>query len=181
MNKSKWEILYGAGDVAVYNGVKKIFHVFPEEAEMVVKILNELEDELARCKEDRLGAEELLDECVLQFEHLNQLFAETGTTNSLLARITAFRALQQTQEVAMSNQPAPKSAEEVLKEFELDDLIYRNVIIKAMQSYASQSAPRYVPDEEIDEMWPITQGYEDENKAAKSMRDMIFNNVKPKV
>jgi hypothetical protein len=48
----KWEILYGAGDVAVYNGLKKIFHVYPEEAEMVVKILNELEDELARCKED---------------------------------------------------------------------------------------------------------------------------------
>jgi hypothetical protein len=49
---SKWKILHGAGDVAVYNGLKKIFHVFPEEAEMVVKILNELEDELARCKED---------------------------------------------------------------------------------------------------------------------------------
>jgi|APGre2960657404_1045060.scaffolds.fasta_scaffold14721_6 hypothetical protein len=39
----KWEILYGAGDVAVYNGLKKLFHVYPEEAEMVVKILNELE------------------------------------------------------------------------------------------------------------------------------------------
>lgn len=50
----KWEILYGEGDVAVYNGLK-IFHVYPEEAEMVVKILNELEDELARCKEDMLG------------------------------------------------------------------------------------------------------------------------------
>ena len=48
----KWQILYGAGDVAVYNGLKKLFHVFPEEAEMVVKILNDLEDELARCKED---------------------------------------------------------------------------------------------------------------------------------
>ena len=49
---SKWKILYGAGDVAVYNGLKKLFHVFPEEAEIVVKILNDLEDELARCKED---------------------------------------------------------------------------------------------------------------------------------
>lgn len=48
---SKWKILHGAGDVAVYNGLKKIFHVFPEEAKIVCDILNELEDELAQCKE----------------------------------------------------------------------------------------------------------------------------------
>ena len=47
---SKWKILYGAGDIAVYNGLKKIFHVFPEEAEMVCDILNRLEDELDRLK-----------------------------------------------------------------------------------------------------------------------------------
>lgn len=77
---SKWKILHGAGDVAVYNGLKKIFHVFPEEAKIVCDILNELEDEverlkaerqewadlcirkesdLERCKSDMLGAEEI--------------------------------------------------------------------------------------------------------------------------
>jgi hypothetical protein len=84
----------------------------------------------------------------------------------------------------MSNQPnhPPKSAEEVLTEFNLDDSIYRNVVIQAMQSYASQFA-RYVTDEEIDAMFPypelpIWDNYASliqiQREAAKAMRDMIF-------
>ena len=82
----------------------------------------------------------------------------------------------------MSNQPnhPPKSAEEVLTEFNLDDSIYRNVVIQAMQSYASQFA-RYVTDEEIDEMYfyhPTDMASSvrqlEYRNIAKAMRDMIF-------
>lgn len=87
------------------------------------------------------------------------------------------------------NQPAPKSAEEVLREFELDDSIYRNVIIQAIQTYASQFA-RYVTDEEIDAMFPylLVGSVREQTKwnemqemrriGAKAMRDMIFGGVK---
>ena len=58
----------------------------------------QLQSDLARCKSERLGAEDILDECRVQLEYLNEKFKATGTTNSILARITAFRASQQTQE-----------------------------------------------------------------------------------
>jgi len=53
--ETKWKILYGAGDVAVYNGLKKLFHVYPEEAKIVCDILNDLESEVAELRE-RLDA-----------------------------------------------------------------------------------------------------------------------------
>lgn len=88
------------------------------------------------------------------------------------------------------NQP-PKSAEEVLREIVPTNCIWEDMgnltntpieyVTEAMQTYASQFA-RYVPDEEIDAMWPVTHAPANEyrNEAAKAMRDMIFNNVKPK-
>lgn len=78
------------------------------------------------------------------------------------------------------NQPAPKSAEEVLKlmvdemPFHLHDSI-KPYILEAMQIYASQTA-RYVTDEEIDAMWPYetTLAILYRREGAKAMRDKIF-------
>lgn len=86
------------------------------------------------------------------------------------------------------NQPAPKSAEEFIRENLYKAELYEDVKVLAnlMQTYASQFA-RYVTDEEIDARWPININMTDkgiaiqelQREAAKAMRDMIFGGVKP--
>ena len=90
----KWQILYGAGDVAVYNGLKKLFHVYPEEARIVCDILNELEDEVATLKGEaepkimwlEAQVEMLRQEIRNRLSDENKALARVGQLTSELAR-----------------------------------------------------------------------------------------------
>ncbi|MFO0089548.1 MAG: hypothetical protein ACK518_01815 [bacterium] len=187
---SKWKILHGAGDVAVYNGLKKIFHVYPEEAEIVVKILNELEDEVEHSEVLRNALDRLLsnevehrrklesvaaqltiqrDEWVQNWNHLDKLYQ---SLQSELARC---------KEDGSTPPTPPKSAEwsEVCSCKEDNKFGSTWCCNHCGKPDPHSTPPRYVTEEEIDEMY--NDDYSSmqfhisiQREAAKAMRDMIF-------